>query len=113
MANLRGILGSNDRMHLALVTTRWDLCPEPEVGEARENELKTTLWGQEVKQHALVFRLQKDEDSAWAVIDAILANYKLKGGKLELPDLDQLQARVREETPRRNRLMQWLARRFA
>ena len=113
--NLRQIYGANPHIHLALVTTRWNLCEDkPGVGEQREEELKRMLWGDEVKDKAMVLRLHQTTESAWDVVDKVIKNFEElpSSSPIRFSGLDNLRAVNKESTGVGKRLLRWISRPF-
>ncbi|KDR82091.1 hypothetical protein GALMADRAFT_276688 [Galerina marginata CBS 339.88] len=78
--------------HVVLVTTMWDI-ETKEVGEMREQELAKYYWLTMIQQGACTARFENTEESAWKIIDKLLANP---------PERMVLQVQAELEDPRRH-----------
>ena len=65
---------------VAMVTTMWDIT-DPEVGAAREQELKSNFWRQFLEEGSFVFRYNNSRRSALSIIEAFMKKAK---GTLQL-----------------------------
>jgi hypothetical protein len=70
----RKMLGERADRSVILVTTKWAEVT-PELGNRREDELKTTYWKEMVDSGSRVERFEDTSASAWKIVDMILDVY--------------------------------------
>jgi len=76
--------------HVLLTTTKWDRLETPAVGFQRSSELEREQWERLLSGGAKLCRFDNTQDSAWNVVDTLLA---IKPLDLEIlrRDLDRIQ----------------------
>ncbi|KDR82101.1 hypothetical protein GALMADRAFT_135468 [Galerina marginata CBS 339.88] len=67
------LCGDKATPHVVLVSTMWDI-ETKEVAEIREQELAKYYWLNMIQQGASTARFENTEESAWKIIDKLLAN---------------------------------------
>jgi hypothetical protein len=58
--------------HVILVTTKWARV-EPGEGAEREEQLKAEFWNDMLDKGAVTARFMRTHDSAWSIVDQLLA----------------------------------------
>jgi len=67
------LCGDKAARGVVLVTTMWDKLKSKEVGEAREEDLKTNFWAPMIANDASIRRFENTPESALAIIDNLVA----------------------------------------
>jgi len=72
------------------------------------------LWGDEVKDKAMVLRLHQTTESAWDVVDKVIKNFEElpSSSPIRFSGLDNLRAVNKESTGVGKRLLRWISRPF-
>ncbi|KAF9449504.1 hypothetical protein P691DRAFT_614340, partial [Macrolepiota fuliginosa MF-IS2] len=66
------LCGHNASSHIVMVTTMWDKLGEDEIGERREDELKSTFWAPMLKRGSTIERYKNTKESAWNILEHFL-----------------------------------------
>ena len=64
------MIGIQNFPYLTMVTTMWDIV-DPDLGEKREAELRSTFWADLLTSGANVARFSGDQESALAIVNTI------------------------------------------
>ena len=81
-----------------LVTTKWDEVENTEIGELREQELKSDFWKAMIDRGSQTIRHYNDRDSAWKILKLILEVSEVSGLGEEKVAQQKQAIRLQKET---------------
>ena len=71
------LVGPDSFYNILLVTTMWDLLPDPSFGESREEELRENFWKSLIEKGSITARSSGDRQSALAIIKRVAFDQRM------------------------------------
>jgi hypothetical protein len=73
-----GLVGPDSFHNILLVTTMWDLLPDPSLGESREEELREHIWKSLIEKGSITAQSSGDRQSALAIMKRIAFDQRMR-----------------------------------